>query len=188
MPNRDRDESFWDFSLRTYRVSGVPEACLALQDELGADVNMVLYCCWAGDRSAALDGPAFQRAFEFSSQWATEVVRPLRHARRWMKQEGCAEGPVDREACLALREQIKGTELAAEKLQQLTLAALPLPGTAAEGIEAVAANLRIYFHAIEATLDEDAVERLMVIVHAAFPRQGEQALRACARSLASEGS
>ena len=166
-----QDESFWDFSLRTYSQAGVPAACLALQDELGADVNMILYCIWAGSRAAALDEAAFRRAFEFSSRWATEVVNPLRRARRWMKQEAGTEGTVDGAACFALREQIKTAELAAEKLQQLTLAALPLTDGAG-GLEAVMANLRLYFGAIGAPLDDEAVERLMVIVRAAFPQGG----------------
>ena len=176
-------EAFWDFSLRTYGSTGVAAACLSLQDELGADVTLILYCCWAGGRAAALDDVTFQRAFGFSSQWAEEVVRPLRQVRRWMKQEACGSGTVDEETCVALREQVKATELAAEKLQQLTLAALQLPKGGAGGLETVASNLRRYFSAMGTTLNEDAVEKLMAIVRAAFPQQGERALRACARSL-----
>ena len=41
-------ERFWDFSVRTYGVPGVSQACLALQDERGVDVNMLLYCIWIG--------------------------------------------------------------------------------------------------------------------------------------------
>ena len=39
---------FWDFSLEIYAKPGVAQACLALQDECGADVNLLLFCCWAG--------------------------------------------------------------------------------------------------------------------------------------------
>ena len=41
--------TLWDFSLETYRRPGVEEACWKLQDELGADVNMLFYCCWRGE-------------------------------------------------------------------------------------------------------------------------------------------
>ena len=183
MPTNSPEAVFWDFSLRTYRSEGVSTACLSLQDELGADVNLILYCCWAGGFDAALDDAAFQRALTFSSQWAREVVSPLREVRRWMKQEPFDPGTVDREACMALRDLVKATELAAEKLQQLTLSGLPLPAANSEGIEAVSANLRRYFRAINVTLDANAVEKLMVIVRAAFPQRGESELRACARSL-----
>ena len=35
-------EGFWDFSVRTYRTPGVPDACLSLQNDYAADVNMLL--------------------------------------------------------------------------------------------------------------------------------------------------
>jgi len=41
-------ERFWDFSVRTYRTEGVPAAGLSLQNDYGADVNMLLYCAWIG--------------------------------------------------------------------------------------------------------------------------------------------
>jgi uncharacterized protein (TIGR02444 family) len=37
------DDPFWRFSLDLYGRPGVAPACLALQDEAGADVNLVLY-------------------------------------------------------------------------------------------------------------------------------------------------
>ena len=36
-------DGFWGFSLRIYARQDVPQACLALQDEGGADVNLVLF-------------------------------------------------------------------------------------------------------------------------------------------------
>ncbi len=178
-----RDETFWDFSLRTYGAEGVPAACLALQDELGADVNLVLYCCWAGGRAAPLDDDAFAQALAFSRQWANGVVQPLRAARRWMKQAGCASQPMDPMACMALRERIKAVELQAEKLQQLALASLPLPPDRDEGLTAVAANLVRYCAAIDAGMGAATRERLLVIVRAAFPKAGPTHLQAVARAL-----
>ena len=40
--------SFWAFSLEFYARPGVAEACLALQDRHGLDVNILLLCCWLG--------------------------------------------------------------------------------------------------------------------------------------------
>jgi uncharacterized protein (TIGR02444 family) len=182
-------EAFWDFSVRTYRSSGVPEACLDLQDEQGADVNMLLYCCWAGGCGASLDAGSFDRAQTFSRDWSGQVVRPLRAARRWMKQDGCAAGPVDRDACMALRQQVKNIELAAEKLQQLALAALPLPagGSPVAGdaqLAAVAANLRRYCTASGIRLDDVVIDRLRIIVRAGFPELRQESLQAFAADLA----
>jgi uncharacterized protein (TIGR02444 family) len=39
---------FWDFSVRTYGRPGVAEACLALQNRDGADVNMLMFAAWYG--------------------------------------------------------------------------------------------------------------------------------------------
>ena len=50
-----RANPFWRFSLRTYRAPGVQEACLALQDRCGADVNLLLFCGWTGRDGRALD-------------------------------------------------------------------------------------------------------------------------------------
>ncbi|MFT5350960.1 MAG: hypothetical protein ACI9MF_001779, partial [Gammaproteobacteria bacterium] len=84
-------ETFWDYSVRTYRKDNVPEACLSLQDERGVDVNMLLYCCWFGLTRGSQQLESFQEVFDFSENWALSVVRPLRHVRTWMKLEGCPD-------------------------------------------------------------------------------------------------
>ena len=177
-------EGFWDFSLRTYRSERVPEACLALQDEKGADVNLVLWCCWAGGHAAPLDDEVFRQALEFSVEWSHGVVKPLRSVRRWMKATGCSSGLVDREACRALRTGIKGVELRAEQLQQRALAALPLAGGSEDGRPgSIASNLIRYFEAIGAGIDADVRAHLCTIVSAAFPDAGASSLEEFERAL-----
>ncbi len=48
---------FWRFSLATYRKPGVATACLALQDECGVDVNLMLFLLWlaANGRQLSVD-------------------------------------------------------------------------------------------------------------------------------------
>src|SRR5471030_292758 len=41
---------FWNFSLEIYAAEGVSGACLDLQERRGCDVNILLFCCWLGDR------------------------------------------------------------------------------------------------------------------------------------------
>ncbi|MFB3151067.1 MAG: TIGR02444 family protein, partial [Alphaproteobacteria bacterium] len=43
------DNPCWDFALVVYRRDGVAEACLALQESQGVDVNVLLFCCWLGE-------------------------------------------------------------------------------------------------------------------------------------------
>ena len=53
------DHLFWDFSLEVYAKEGVADACLRLQDDLGIDVNMLLFCCWAGHSGGGELGKRF---------------------------------------------------------------------------------------------------------------------------------
>jgi uncharacterized protein (TIGR02444 family) len=168
-------ETFWDFSVRTYSQAGVADACLALQDQFGVDVNLLLYCCWAGWCSAALDDETFNQALDFSQTWAEEVVRPLRGVRRWMKSSGCANDLVVLDDCMGLRQEVKSAELRAEKLQQAALESLPRSARHGKqippGPRAVSANLQLYCKAAGIAWSEEVRLKLGVILRAAFPRE-----------------
>ena len=122
-------ESFWDYSNRIYRKTGVTQCCLSLQDLYGLDVNLLLFACWHA-RSRGLFAPAMLNdALAFSSAWSVHVVNPLRNARRWMKTQMQNDAlPLEDTAFTAkfsnLREQIKGIELQCEKFQEHTLESL----------------------------------------------------------------
>ncbi len=167
-------ESFWDFSVRTYRTSGVPEACLSLQNDQGADVNMLLYCCWVGAAVGPFDDELFSRASEYSARWAENVVIPLREARSWMKHTGCTAEPTPTEDCMQLREQVKSVEFAAEKIQQQVLESMvSVDRTRDERpkqiVEDVAANLMLYLKGLDIQPAIEVRKKLSVIVCAAFP-------------------
>ena len=145
----------WDFSLRLYGEPGVAEACLALQDRLGADVNLLLFCCWAGQRGQALGEADLDRLQAVAAPWQRQVVAPLRSARRWLKGQGGAGAE-------ALREEIKRLELEAERLEQDRLqAVLPLPDGPAS-LDSAAMNLERYL----ARLDGDASEEIAPLLAA----------------------
>jgi uncharacterized protein (TIGR02444 family) len=113
---------FWRFSLAVYSRSEVPPACLALQDMHGLDVNLLLFACFAGRRGHVLTGQDLEILEAAAGPWHAQVVRPLRGARTWMKQQPMAE------AERSLRARIKALELEAERIEQEKLwAALPLP-------------------------------------------------------------
>ena len=167
-------EGFWDFSVRTYRTPGVPEACLSLQNDHGADVNMLLYCCWAGAAVGPLEGELFNRASEFSAHWAENVVIPLRDARTWMKRTGCDSDPVPTASCMALREEIKNVEFAAEKMQQQVLESMAFSDwrgsdTPERILRDVVANLLLYAEYAGLDNKDDVRRKFPVIIDAAFP-------------------
>jgi len=113
--------SLWSFSVHTYGKPGVADACLALQDRYGLDVNVLLYCCWFGRTRGVVDEPLWDRVLAFSGSWAENVVRPLRAVRTWMKHAGCTEPGISNDTCMELREEIKRIELKAEQIQENTL-------------------------------------------------------------------
>ncbi|MDX1423550.1 MAG: TIGR02444 family protein, partial [Kiloniellales bacterium] len=145
----ESDNPFWEFSLSLYGRPGVAEACLALQDRHGLDVNLLLYCCWAGARARRLDAADIVRLVAAVVDWQGAVVRPLRAARRHLKGLAGAD-----DARLAdLRSRVKGCELAAERIEQAMLVdALPPRAAetqppvqqAAHQAECAAANLARY--------------------------------------------
>ena len=163
-------ESFWDFSVRTYRTDGVPDACLALQNEHGVDVNLLLYCCWVGATVGEFSDRLFTQATAWSADWASHVVIPLREARTWMKHTGCVDDAVPTDACMRLRENVKSVEFGAEKLQQDVLESFAsVSPQAASDVQAnVAANLGRYLAHINVEESADVKEKLQVIVAAAF--------------------
>jgi uncharacterized protein (TIGR02444 family) len=167
-------EKFWDFSVRTYYGEGVQDAFLDLQNERGADINMLLFCIWVGVTRGDFDDDVFDRACEFSELWATNVVIPLRMARTWMKLTGCPETGVPVDDCMSLRDKIKGVEFGAEKLQEEMLeslcGALPDANPAIEvQISTAIGNINRYFSYRGIDVDDWAKDRLATIFLVAIP-------------------
>jgi uncharacterized protein (TIGR02444 family) len=106
---------FWRFSLALYRRAGVAEQCLRLQDEGGADVNLLLLSLWlAGERGIRLTEAEARSAVERTAEWRDGVVRPLREARRASKTASLLEDP-ERER---FRAALKAVELQSERIEQ----------------------------------------------------------------------
>ncbi len=136
---------FWEFSQDLYGRPGVAEACLSLQDRRDLDVNILLYCCWAGLRGQALSMEALGACVDAVRPWQDQVVKPLRAARRWLKGQRTAPAG----AAETLRQAIKAQELEAERLEQLILAAAA-HGVPEQGAPAYAAgNLRAYVSVLD---------------------------------------
>jgi len=117
MPNKPQD--FWNFSLDLYDREGVAGACLELQEQYQLDVNLILFCFWHGTNLGVVREDLLQSIIDFASEWRRHVVQPLRGTRRWMKINSQKDAPFD-----ALRQRIKESELAAEKIQQERIAML----------------------------------------------------------------
>ena len=170
----EQQQNFWNYSVATYRKAGVAEACLYLQEQLGIDVNVLLYCCWYGCTRGTLDGPAMELVLSFAEPWAENVVRPLRAAITWMKAVGCDQPLVPGDECMALREEIKRAELKAENLQEnrmqeLTRGAGLQDREPPSQVRSALENLGRYFRHLSVDLDNESGLKLAHVVTAAVP-------------------
>lgn len=112
----NQSTSFWIFSNQLYDTDGVAEICLQLQADFELDVNLLLFCLWLAQYDLEPSEEEWNRLLNFSKEWKSHVVQPLRNTRQWMKAQSLYQER--NEEYLLLREQIKRNELAAEKIQQ----------------------------------------------------------------------
>jgi uncharacterized protein (TIGR02444 family) len=140
---------FWRFSLRCYGAPGVAKACLALQDACGADVNLMLFCCWLGREGRRLDRRLLRQVLAAVSAWQNEVLQPLRRARHAVKK---GIGAVPQEWTAHMRKGFAALELDADYAEQLILAELaervPRHAGTLNPQAAVAANLACYIESL----------------------------------------
>lgn len=167
--------SLWDFSLETYRRPGVQDACLKLQDDRGADVNMLLYCCWRGGFA---DGemPALLADL---APWKSGVVQGLRRVRRSLKPMVAELGELS-EPAADLRKKVAALELEAEKLQQTMLShhSAKHGETSPPSPQAAVQNLAQYFKLLEKAPEGEVKDMLAILLVAAFPHSAEDNIKA----------
>jgi uncharacterized protein (TIGR02444 family) len=160
----------WTYSLRLYRLPGVASACIALQDRLGVDVNLLFFCLWMGGSGRNLTPATLRLAAGLARVWTTNVVAPLRGTRRFLK-------PL---ALPKLRGAVARVELAAERAEQDLLVRLAPrapkrpPRDAAERAAANLAHYAAYWRARPRPAERRA---LLQILAAAFPDCPSEQLR-----------
>ena len=156
---------FWQFSGSVYARRGVAEACLALQERHHLDVNLLLFCAWAGSNGRRLDGGDIGLLRSAARPWHDQVVAPLRAARRWLKLQTSLPESLGE----AFREEVKALELQAEMLEQLMLyqelEIAPGEGTP----EDVAANLWLYLTRYKPLPTDDDLADLAAVLCGACP-------------------
>ena len=155
----DRDAStrgLWSFSLDFYDRPGVAAALLALQDEAGVIVNLVLFAIWLGlSGRGKLDKEGVGEAERAIGSISAEVIEPLRTLRRRLKT--APDTDIQR-----LRESIKAIEIEAERVALARLAALAPPPSEADPSQRQAdaeANLMLYLGPEAATNPHAAIVR-----------------------------
>lgn len=111
MSTTRRRQPFWRHSLQLYAAAGIAPACLALQDDHGIDVNLLLLCCWLGSQGRRLGLRDMRAAMTSVADWQRCVIQPLRSVRRALKP--MAQGALA-EAAPRMRQRLARLELEAE--------------------------------------------------------------------------
>lgn len=113
----NRANQFWKFSLRTYRRAPVKQCLLALQQCYGANINIVLFCCWfAHSGQGKLSSVQLQRAMELLFTWHDNITCVLRKLRETLPRKSA--DPHYQKLC----EIVLQDEIQAEKAEQTMLA------------------------------------------------------------------
>lgn len=158
----EASDAFWSFSLKLYEAPGVADSLIDLQDSYGADVNILLMCCWCGASGRLpLDSQFLQEAISRTSTWQKKVVQDLRALRRVMKT-GIAGIPM--EASTEVREEVKRLEIACERVEQDVLANLVRDETHPGERASIRGGITTYFSllGVDCGPDIEAVIELLV--------------------------
>ncbi len=173
-----RENPFWNFSIEIYRRSDVSRACLALQESLGVDVNILLLCCWLaveGRANLSVDTLAALRVEV--DDWHNGVVKGLRGVRDGLKG-GFA--PVPDALVEEMRRRIIKAEIDCERVEQDLLYQKISQWAAPAGpanVHSAAENLKFYFSALKAVPDARDIAQLETIVLNCFPAENPGAVR-----------
>jgi uncharacterized protein (TIGR02444 family) len=155
---------FWRFSLHFYQQAGVSEACIVLQDDCGADVNLLLFLLWLAAERQVLSAGEVKQLDDKVRDWRSLTIIPIRDTRRKLKGAPTLVGPAKQEA---FRTKVKAIELEAERLQQEALYAFtqsgPL-GTQAAPPAAARGNIAAY----ERVMDVNFPKKLVALLMNAF--------------------
>ncbi|MGH9696093.1 MAG: TIGR02444 family protein, partial [Bryobacteraceae bacterium] len=107
------DNPFWRFSLAIYSTPGISAECLALQETIGIDVNLLLFCAWVGaEHQIKLTQTELDEFSATVHSWHEQVIVPLRRARQALKVIG---------GHAHLRDKVKMVELEGEQIEQAML-------------------------------------------------------------------
>ena len=160
-PTQTETTPFWRFSLHFYRQPGVSDACIALQDDCGVDVNLLLFLLWLASDRQLLSVDEVKKLDDKVRDWRNLTIIPIRDVRRRLKGAPTLVEPGKQEA---FRTKVKAIELDAERQQQEALYAFTQTGRLgkpAEPAAAARANVAAYERAMGSDFSKKAVDFLL---------------------------
>jgi len=157
--------AFWEFSLAYYSRERVSAACLSLQNRHGADVNMLLLCCWLATLGLKVDQPGFYAAIAAVEAWRRDVLEPLRSARRAASDQFPEIAKSERQA---IKHGMLSVELECERIAQEKIAhaasATVKADEAATPLQIASAALEAYLTIVIGAPDAQDAEDLQALL------------------------
>lgn len=151
------DSEFWNFSVQIYALPEVEKYCLDLQNKYDADINIILYCLWISEKPVILNQDDIELLIEATRPWQETILKPLRDARKMMKQHIIA---MPSEMMNQTISSLSDMEINAEHMSQLALEKTldlnlnTVPSTQSP-IECASTNLSVYLQQLDSISSVD---------------------------------
>lgn len=152
-------DDLWTWACAAYAAPGVGEACLSLQDHHDQNAPLLLWAAWTAATGRRPDEETIEAACDTARAWQTTAIAPLRAVRRTLKTP---VPDLETDARLAVREQVKAAELAAERhlLDALEALSPPASATPRPALDALVETARLWDRVIPRPALRSLAERL----------------------------
>ncbi|MBV32062.1 MAG: TIGR02444 family protein [Porticoccaceae bacterium] len=155
----------WDFSIAAYGKRGIESLCLKLQQEINADINVLLYLLWLSTFKRQLKSDQILSVINVTKFWQSQVVQPIRKTRKILKKSSALSDNAFKEETYS---DLLELELIAEKFAQKQLFGDGVTrhiGDLASTKEAAArANLKNYIEILDGTINTADIDELSSIL------------------------
>jgi uncharacterized protein (TIGR02444 family) len=157
--------AFWEFSLAYYSRERVSAACLSLQNRRGADVNILLLCCWLATLGLKVEQAGLHAAIAAVEAWRRDVLEPLRGARRAVADQFPEIAKSDRQSIKhgVLSVELECERVAQEKIALAATAVVPVEDGSTP-LQLASAALEIYLDLVVGEPDEQDAEDLKALL------------------------
>ena len=109
-------QNFWQFSLALYQHNNVQSLLLNLQDEVGLNVNLALFCAFLNKQNLYLNQHQIEQLHSAVQQFNHSFTSPLRQLRSSFKLQSNQLNNYD-----SLRQHLLNAELILEQQEQQVL-------------------------------------------------------------------
>ncbi len=174
------NSEFWNYSTQIWTLPDVEAICLDLQNNFDADINMLLYCCWVGDKSLSLSDDDLQILLDTIQPWQT-IIKPLRESRKMMQQQAIAMPANMKDQTITNMSEMElnaehMTQLALEKVIKLKDIKPCASSNENTGVGCSLGNIKSYLNTLDTdTPENEIMPKISLLLSAIF--QNEEAVQ-----------